>query len=263
MSSIYIETVKSTAETPLELVMLHGWAMHSGLMQNLAERLSGQFTVHMVDLPGHGNSSLNGSAFEINSLANDIYSEVSQQLDGKAVWLGWSLGGLIALKITEMFPASVSKLVLLASSPAFVKQHDWQHAVDNQIFVNFANDLKHDLQSTITRFLSLQVRGADDGRQTLKKLREIVFAKQVANQGVLNDGLKILEQTDLRKALDKIKIPMLLLGGERDTLVPKAAIMQLANNENIETSIIEKAGHAPFISHPEQCAEIISGFIHV
>ena len=262
MSSIYIETIGSDTGKP-DIVMLHGWAMHGGLMKGLAEELSDQFRVHLVDLPGHGHSQLNGTGIDITSIANEVFNQFSVKVPGRATWLGWSLGGLVATRIAELFPQQVNKLVLLASTPAFVKQPGWDHAVDKQVFVNFANDLEKDLQATITRFLSLQVRGTEDSRQTLKTLREIVFARDIASEDVLREGLGILEQTDLRESLQELTMPTLLLGGERDTLVPQAALIALANNNgSIKTRIIEKSGHAPFLSHPLQCSKAITGFCH-
>lgn len=262
-ASIYIETLESEAADPVDLVMLHGWAMHGGLMKGLAEKLSGEFRVHLVDMPGHGASQPGDADFELGHLATAIVDSIKNKINSRAIWLGWSLGGLVVMKIAEQFPQLVHKLILLSSTPAFVKSNDWPHAVEQQVFENFADDLQSDLKATITRFLSLQVRGADDSRQTLKRLREILFTRELANENRLQEGLDILKKTDLRKLLNNIKIPLLLLGGERDTLVPQTALQTLANNNHyIEASIINKAGHAPFLSHPEQCAKAITGFCH-
>lgn len=260
MASLYIETIGENTGKP-DLVMLHGWAMHGGLMKDLADKVSNQFRVHLVDLPGHGHSQLNGTDFEITAIAKDVVNQLSDKLNDKASWLGWSLGGLVAMKVAELFPGSILKLVLIASSPAFVKHNNWQHAVDKQVFENFASDLHNDLKSTIVRFLSLQVRGAEDSRQTLKRLRDITFSKDLATKQALREGLIMLEQTDLRSMFEDMKIPALLIGGERDTLVPYEALTILASNNNVKASIIEKAGHAPFLSHPDQCAEAITGFL--
>ena len=79
----------------------------------------------------------------------------------------------------------------------------------------------------------------------------------------LCQGLHLLEYTDLRNLFNDTKVPLLLIGGERDTLVPKSALVELSKSTNVTTSIIEKAGHAPFLSHPEQCIEEIRRFCHV
>ena len=92
---LYIETLESTTENPLDLVMLHGWAMHGGVMKNLAESLTSHFRVHLVDLPGHGLSSIDGMDFSLDDISEKIYLAVKEKLKHKAVWLGWSLGSNI------------------------------------------------------------------------------------------------------------------------------------------------------------------------
>lgn len=259
--SIYIETLASRSEKPREIVMLHGWAMHSGLLKELANDLTEEFRVHLVDMPGHGNSQQVRATLSLDNLANDIHAAVTKKVNGKAIWLGWSLGGLVATRIAELFPGSVDRLILLSSTPAFVKKNDWPHAVDKSVFQNFASELKKDLRTTLSRFLSLQVRGCDDSRQTLKQLRDIVFSKGMASENVLLDGLKILEQSDLRKPLNQLDTKVLLLGGRRDTLVPESALYEIANHrDNMRVELIDKAGHAPFLSHAQQCGKTIKEF---
>jgi pimeloyl-[acyl-carrier protein] methyl ester esterase len=262
---VYIETLASTADQPVDMVMLHGWAMHGALFKVLANQLTDRYRVHLVDLPGHGSSQLlsqnDVSAFNLTDIAHEIYAALEKKINTDAVWLGWSLGGLVATRVAELYPHVVRQLILLSSSPAFIKQHDWPCAVDAEVFEGFANELENDLPATVSRFLSLQVRGGEDSRQTLKQLRKLLFSKELASRQVLQAGLKILQQADMRDTLAELDKSVLLLGGERDTLVPQQALRHLANdNRNMRASIIRKAGHAPFLSHPEQCAQVIKEF---
>src|SRR5690606_39660985 len=50
-AGVHIET---TGQGP-DLVLVHGWAMHAGVFSALAGRLAGRYTLHLVDLPGHGH----------------------------------------------------------------------------------------------------------------------------------------------------------------------------------------------------------------
>ena len=50
--TVHIETVGRGAP----LILLHGWAMHSGLWTPLLSPLANHFQLHLVDLPGHGHS---------------------------------------------------------------------------------------------------------------------------------------------------------------------------------------------------------------
>lgn len=264
MQSIYIETLESPSPAARDIVMLHGWGMHGGLMRGLAEKLSSNFNVHLVDLPGHGLSQVNGDAdYSLQHLTEEVFFALQNKINKKAIWIGWSLGGLVAISIADHYPAKVVKLVLLSSTPAFVKKHDWHTAVDVSVFETFANDLLHDCSATIKRFLSLQVRGSEDSRETLKQLREILSSKQPATEQALLQGLEILQTEDLRNKFKTLSMPVQLLGGEKDTLVPKEALQELHHlSPATDLHIINKASHAPFLSHLDETASAIAGFCH-
>jgi pimeloyl-[acyl-carrier protein] methyl ester esterase len=53
MTGLYVDVV---GDGPIPLVVLHGWAMHGGVMSPLVDALKERCTVHVVDLPGHGYS---------------------------------------------------------------------------------------------------------------------------------------------------------------------------------------------------------------
>ena len=87
------ETLKiTTLGKGPDLVLLHGWATNSGIWAGVVKTLAGQFRVNLVDLPGHGVNSHIPLSRNLNAVAEQILTEVPS-----ATWVGWSLGGLIAL----------------------------------------------------------------------------------------------------------------------------------------------------------------------
>ena len=98
------------------LVMLHGWAMHGGIFAPLVARLETAFTLHVVDLPGHGGSAHSTVPFTLDAVAREVVARTPP-----ALWLGWSLGGLVALHAAQVLPASVRGLAMLCASPRFVR----------------------------------------------------------------------------------------------------------------------------------------------
>ncbi|HED19286.1 MAG TPA: alpha/beta fold hydrolase, partial [Gammaproteobacteria bacterium] len=138
-----------------DLVLLHGWGMHGGIWADWAGALSSRFRVWVVDLPGHGNSDYEGQD-TLDSWA----SAVQEVVPANAWWLGWSLGGLVSMAALASQRKAIRGLVLLASTPCFVAAPDWKPAVDVKVFDQFARQLKSDINRTLIRFLSLQVRSA-------------------------------------------------------------------------------------------------------
>lgn len=78
---------------------------------------------------------------------------------------------------------------------------------------------------------------------------------------VLNGGLAILREADLRQPLADLTVPFLRLYGALDGLVPRKVAVLLDDPWPNSTSVVmPKAAHAPFISHPDAFSEQIIAF---
>ena len=97
----------------IDIVMLHGWGMNHAVFSPLFEKLS-NYRVHYVDLPGFGHSDA------IDGELEAWCQHLIEQLPDNSIWLGWSLGGLIASKIALLYPTKVKALITVASSPCFL-----------------------------------------------------------------------------------------------------------------------------------------------
>ncbi len=235
------------------LVMIHGWAMHCEIFAPLTSLLEKHFTCYLVDLPGHGRSLDDHSSLNIANIAKEISERVP-----RAIWCGWSLGGLVALHASRKHP--LRGLVMLCASPRFVKADHWPHGMAASIFTGFANDLQKDYRTTLDRFISLEAQGSDHMREELRLLRDAVYAFGEPAERVLCEGLELLENTDLIEACQELNIASLWCAGKRDRLVSPQA-MQAASE--ISTGIfiaIQGGGHAPFLTHADQVAQSILDF---
>jgi pimeloyl-[acyl-carrier protein] methyl ester esterase len=179
-----------------------------------------------------------------------------------AAWLGWSLGGLVAMRATLQAPARVSALLLLASTPCFVRRPDWQCALLPALLDTFAAELQQDYLRTLNRFLALQVRGGENSGAVLRVLRTRLLEKGEPAPAALRAGLDILRNTDLRDEVGALACPALVVAGERDTLVPAAAAGATADlMPNAHAAVVAGAGHAPFIARPAFVASLVHDFL--
>ena len=174
------------------LVLIHGWAMHGGVFSPLVERLSSTFELHVVDLPGHGHSRDDGR-LDLDDCARRI-----AEMTPSAAWLGWSLGGLVALTGALKHPDSVTSLVMLSATPRFVAGDDWPDGVRPSLFTSFADGLRRDYRGTLEQFLALEAFGSDHLRDELRALKQQLFARGEPDSDVLETGLRLL--ADAQKA---------------------------------------------------------------
>ena len=236
--------------------MLHGWGLHSGIWEGIEAQLSARFRLHLIDLPGHGLSAP-PERFTLDSLCDAL----NAQAPACAHWLGWSLGGMLALEFAVRRPQSVTRLILVAANPRFVVDVDWTHAMARDVLEGFARDLSVDYTATLKRFLSLVARGAPDAGP-LRQLRRSLALMPPPDEEALRGGLKILRDADLRSRLSALAMPVLLIGGERDTLVPITALRRLQREyPQIRLAAISQSGHAPFLSHPQAFITAVTEFL--
>ena len=245
-----------TRGTGPDLVLLHGWAMHGGVFAALAERLQAHFSLHLVDLPGHGRSVDSPVPLELDAVADNL----SRRLP-RAAWLGWSLGGLFALHLARRHPERVRALAMLCAPPRFMRGEDWPQGMEPAVFHGFASELARDYRATIDRFLVLEAQGSDHAHSEVALLRAQVFAAGEPNPAALSEGLALLRDTDLRAALPQLSMPSLWLAGRRDRLVMAAAMEAAAQvAPAARYRRFERAGHAPFLSHADEVAAELIAF---
>ncbi len=254
----FYKTSGATVATDTELVLLHGWGMNADVWDGVLPALAEKQRVRAIDLPGHGRSRHYTGDYSLAAQA----AAVAGIIPAKAVLVGWSMGGLIAMQLALDFPQNVESLVLVASSPRFVRSTDWPDGMDAEVLSGFARELHNDFKKTIKRFLAIQALGSEHAREELRALRESVFRHGEPDATALASGLDILRQTDFREQLPAIACPTLLLNGERDTLFPLAAAQCTQTLlPNARLGVISGAGHAPFLSHPDAFVGELQAFL--
>ncbi|MDT0176170.1 pimeloyl-ACP methyl ester esterase BioH [Enterobacter sp. BRE11] len=252
MTSLYWHTC---GEGNVELVLLHGWGLNAEVWQSIVPRLSPHFRLHLVDLPGYGRSQ----GFGALSLA-EMAQRLLPHLPPRALLLGWSLGGLVATELALLAPQRIAGVISVASSPCFTAGEAWP-GIKPETLATFRAQLNSDFQRTVERFLALQTLGTDSARQDARRLKEVVLAQPMPPVAVLDGGLAILREVDLRDRLPQLAVPFLRLYGALDGLVPRRVASLLDAALPASPSIVmEKAAHAPFISHPDAFCQHILDF---
>lgn len=248
---IFFETLGSGPE----IILLHGWGFHSVIWHPILPELAKNFRVTLIDLPGFGRS-MEAAEYSVEMIAEQLLAVAPP----KAIWVGWSLGGLIATKIASMYPERVTKLISVASSPRFLKEKNWP-GIDLSVLEKFGNELVANYQATLTRFLLLQFYGTDPNRELIRWLNQNLFTHGKPSLSTLNSGLQLLAKLDLRDDLKKLQCPLLYIFGKLDALVPHRVAETLKGSyPRIEVIIFSKASHAPFLTHEHEFLEAVRRF---
>lgn len=245
----------------LDVVFLHGWGMNQGIWHDFIKLFKQYNTgnVKAIDLPGFGdNSNVSLKAYTVAQIS----SWLSAQLTKNTLLVGWSMGGLIAQHLINSRHPLVVGHVQIASTPKFEQSVDWP-GIKPQVLQSFLQQLTDDRNALLRRFITLQSLGVTGSKSLVKSMLANVSNYPQSSEYVLQQSLAFLTNTDLRASLNiPNSLPTLRIYGVLDALVPKSVIPQIQKlDPSSQTEIISKASHAPFVSHPEHCFQLIDSFI--
>ena len=213
------------------LVFIHGFASGSYIFRPIIDTLATHYNIINISLPGHEQ--------EQNMKADiDVWCEYYlPMVPHNSTIIAWSLGGLLALKIANTI--AVSKFILLATNPQFIKTNAWQHGIKYQNFIAFKDSLKNDKERALLQFMTMQ--GVD--KHTLSSLRTQISQNLPTLTGIVN-ALKVLHNTSAIEEYIKFSDKIVVVLGEKDYIVP-ISLSDWLQKHNIQTHTYS-SGHMPF-----------------
>lgn len=266
--TLYHDTFSEIEHPELDIVLIHGWGMNSLVWDLVIPYLQKRFRVTVIDLPGFGQSPMPKGAFDLKYLAKHVLDVAPE----RALWVGWSLGGLVAMQAALMAPERIVGIMGVATSPKFIKDESVRHhleqqdpephnwvGIPKQEFDTFSAWLNEDWQGSLIRFLALQCKGSQSQKNDIRFLRERVFHHGLPAPQALKAGLDILITTDFRAALATVAVPFEFILGAHDEVVPdQLADHLMTHYPQCEVHPLQGASHIPMVSHAWDCANFIS-----
>ena len=245
------EYLPATGGAQQELVLLHGWGSSREVWRPLLVMLRPWANITLVDLPGCNPCCGVGDDPDLAETLAGVLDCAPEQ----AVYVGWSLGGRIAVELAARCPERVSAVVTICSNPLFVAADNWP-GMDAATFSEFRAGVAADPAATLKHFDTLQVAGSRQPRKLLRQLQQLRQAQQIPQthqQGAervsvrLLAGLRWLQALDHRECLPTLAQPQLHLLAENDSLVP-AAVEQsldglLAGISAAQVKVVAGASH--------------------
>ncbi|WP_108444630.1 alpha/beta fold hydrolase [Halomonas denitrificans] len=228
------------------LVLLSGWGCDARLWQPLAEYWPGRreekVEVSAPDWPGYGSRPALEDPEDLAALAEAM----AEDLPAEAVWVGWSLGGLLAAALLDHLPAPRG-LVLLGMGARFCDPE----GITPEALATFRDAFRRDPEATRAHFLRWQLRGEPSPRAAHRRLLELLGPDPAAPPATLAAGLGQLAELDNAERLADAPCPVWRVSGEQDPLLAPSA------REAADIRLAE-AGHAPMLSQPRALAECLA-----
>lgn len=222
---------------------------------------------HQIIVPNNrnvGGSKISSASYNTDALASDMQSLIQQLRLKKTAVVGISMGGMIAQKLAVLYPQSVSHLILINTSIAGDKT------------VQPAPEIKEKLLNLPTYKLGFYLTAIDIFFPPKWKTRMAYsliadrFQPQLSSK--IDPETVMSKQQDLilqwlsdnatAKKLNKLPMPVLVLNGESDVIIPPINSDILASTlPHAELIRWKDGGHAMIYQYPESMGNEINRFI--
>lgn len=230
----------------LPVVLIHGFPFSHEMWEPQVAALKARYRVIAYDVRGHGKSSVGDGLYTLEYFVDDLLGLLDRLKVGKAVLCGLSMGGYIALRALERAPERVRALILCDTR---------SEADGNQGKVLRAGAMKAVAENGVPAFAEgfatplFAPATLAAARPCVEKVKALIRANSPL--GIRGTLLALAARTDATAFLPSIKVPTLILVGEKDVLTPPA--LSEAMHKAIPGSrlrALPEAGHLSNLENP-------------
>ncbi|WP_431090892.1 alpha/beta fold hydrolase [Paenibacillus sp. 8b26] len=233
------------------ILWLTGWSMSDKVFDRLRELLP---DFHHVSIDYSAAASSEDILHLTETAAKILFSLCS----GPVLIGGWSLGGLLALKLADQELAD--GLVLFSATARFTRPKEqrnrgWADAYVRQMITG----LRKDRQAIESKFS--QMVFTESGTETDLRNNHPLIGNWTTP--ALIAGLEVLRKVECLSRIPAIHCPVLLIHGTGDKICPYAAAEELLTQlPQAKLLTIPDSGHAPFLGREAHIAESIRSWWH-
>jgi pimeloyl-ACP methyl ester carboxylesterase len=246
------------------LVVVHGLGGAAVNFTLLAPLLARRHRVLIPDLPGHGKTEPLKRADDLTAYSDHVAALAEREGMFPAPLIGYSMGGVIALRLAVSRPKSVTALALVAAAGivSVSRRAEIWLAVTGalrpaQIMTRFRGTFA---RRPRLRWLPFGLWGAVDP-PALAPEGVLGFLEGPSQHTDVGMAGRALLRDDPRPDLDHVRCPVLLLWGSRDRLVPLVDGFEYARRLRAPIRTLPAAGHLLVGEQPHACAEILVDFL--
>ena len=228
-------------------VLLHGFPESGTLWRNVWDYLSAYYTLLIPDMPGTGDSLLEGSA-GIEDMATTVKTMLDAEHVEKAIVVGHSMGGYIAFAFAALFPQYVQGLSLIHSTPL---ADDDEKKQTRKKVIEIVDKGGKDL------FLSQMVPGlfAEEFVKEHPNLvkEQVTNAQTMSKEGLMNFYTAMMNRKERINVLETATYPIQWIIGAKDALIPAQKLIGFSHTSAVNyVSYYKECGHISMVEAPKR-----------
>lgn len=238
------------------VVLLHGFCEDSSIWEEFrADLLEENFRIIRIDLPGFGRSEVLPGV-SIGQMAEAVHAVMLNLGIEKAILIGHSMGGYVALAFARRFPAMLSGLGLFHSHPYADSEEKKENRRKSIDFI------KRQGHALFVKQLIPGLFGQQFARSSAFLIEKLTYrAARGKSSGIIAAQEAMVGRGDESQTLAGLKVPVLFIIGTEDPAVPQESIEQIHLPDTASIHILEKVGHMGLFEARKKTQRIVRQFV--
>ncbi|MFB7639809.1 alpha/beta fold hydrolase [Peribacillus butanolivorans] len=233
------------------LLFIHGFCGSHGYWRDIISGLKDKYRVIAIDLPGHGASEPLGASFTIEDMAVNIAAFLDEQHINQVYMFGHSLGGYITLSFAEQFAEKLSGFSLIHSTALPDDEAGKEGRLKSVEKIEIDG-----IPAFIDGLVPKLFAKSDD--PNIENAKEIGYKTSVS--GAIGSLHAMRKRRDRNHVLKDTKLPVLLVAGEQDKVIPAKKTFTV-KGDHIKEVILKGSGHMGMLEAPGKLTEEIIRFV--
>ncbi len=238
-----------------DIVLLHGFMESLEMWHPFLPSLTKDFSVVMIDLPGHGKSKCLDEVHSMPLMAEQVKKILEKENISKCTMVGHSMGGYVALAFAKEYPEYLNGLSLFHSHPF----PDTEEARRNR--ARTIEIVEQDKAGFISSFVSSLYFEENRDRLKQKIERQKEIAREMKPEGITAALKGMKEREGSLDFLAETNIPMLFIAGKKDTRADLDKLLKaVALPSHSEVLILDRVAHMGFYEAPDKTLNTLHYF---
>ncbi|MBO3269917.1 alpha/beta fold hydrolase [Hymenobacter defluvii] len=241
------------------LVFLHGFIESREIWTGFTRDFPNDYPIFAPDLLGHGDNTAPVVNYSMRAQADYVAKQLQQQNIEKAVLIGHSMGGYVALALAEKHPELVAGLCLLNSSALADTDEKKQNREKNIDFIE-----RHGVEKFMNSFVRPLFAPAhrDSMPEQLRMLENI--GKATPKETFIGGLRAMAARADRTQVLREAQFPVLVIAGKEDLAVPFEQSIEVTQLAPVTYALfLAEVGHLAYLEAPERTRQAVLDFAAV
>jgi pimeloyl-ACP methyl ester carboxylesterase len=241
----------------IPVILVHGYLETSEVWESFGERLSKEFRVIAIDLPGHGRSEFFSDIQTMELMAGVVKDVIDSAGLRKAVVAGHSMGGYVTLAFLEHYPEYLSGYCLFHSHPL----PDIETAIEKRKR-EIAAVLEGKKEQIYPDNIEKMFAGVNLERLSHNVNRSKKIASAIPGNAIIAVLKGMMSRPSRVRAMEESQVPCLWILGRQDNYIPFDAIQKRVSLPgNATTVILDSSGHMGFVEEEDRVVEVVTEFL--